>query len=269
MAPSVEITDRRHEAAQGNAASGNGIFPYRLGIDIFGLHQRNLPAMNVIVSEPGRIAYAPIPKNACTSLKIFFHEPVKGIKFEGLPDHVHGKFNYTAVDFEKFAADVDYFKFFVARDPLERFVSAYNNRVLFYRELSRKSVLMHSQDPPTTMAEFETLGLVFDPSLCEFAEHLDEYIAASNTIRHHFIPQHNFFHSRPQVFDAVYTVRTLHDLASRLGERLGRNVVFPKVQESRSSDRAASLDHLPRELLAKLMLFYAEDYRLLEPYLKL
>jgi hypothetical protein len=243
-------------------------FPYRLPTDVFNLHARNFHGMNVIVSEIGKIAYAPIPKNACTSLKIFFHGLVKGVPFNGPFDEVHSKFTYAAVDFEKFSADRDHFKFCVVRDPLERFVSAFNNRVIHYRELSRDWVLAHSQNATAVIEIFETKKLKFNPTLSEFTDRLEDYIAISNSIRHHFIPQQNFFHARPEAFDRVYTIEMLPDLAKDIAARTGKKVEFPRVQETAELKNPARLSDLSSRQIRKLIMFYVDDYKILKPYLK-
>jgi hypothetical protein len=242
-------------------------FPYRMKMDIFNLHAQGRPGTNVLFSGKGNLAYVPIPKNACTTVKLAFFQLLNDKEFTGAFNNIHGKFSYAAVDFERFAADDEHFKFVVIRDPVERFVSAYNNRVKMYRELSKGWFESFSPNVQEIFAAFEARSLTFNPEIGEFANHIEDYIELNHTIRHHFIPQHNFFHSRLDVFDRVYNMGQLPELARDLEARTGEPVNFRSVQETKGLKNPARVEDLTAQELARVKAFYQEDYRLLAAYL--
>ncbi len=243
------------------------VFPHRLKESTFNLHNKNCPGASAITSERGKLAYVPIPKNACSSIKIFFYELIHGKEYSDHFSKIHRQFDYTAIDFEKFAADEEYFKFLVVRDPIDRFVSAYNNRVKLYQELTRHWFKAHDQHPQKTLAFFESNSLAYDPDINQFARRIQDYIKVSSNIIHHFFPQHFFFHGRPEAFTKIYNIRQLPKLAAHLEERIGAPVHFQSVQETKNLENAARRSDLGYEELDELKKFYAEDYRILEPYL--
>jgi hypothetical protein len=242
-------------------------FPFKQKVDIFSFHKQGLPAANVIVYRKKKIAYVPIPKNACTSLKMFFYDLKHNVELKEHFTKIHGRFDYWAIDFDRFSEDREYFKFIVIRDPLERFVSAYNNRVKMYRELSKGWFTTNYANADTFLKAFEDRSLSFDPDIDEFARRIEDYVELNHTIRHHFIPQHNFFHGRPEVFDRVYNIRQLSELARDLETRIGQPVSFRNVQETKDVQNPARLSDLNEAALSHIKDFYREDYRVLAPYL--
>ena len=244
------------------------IFPYRLNKTIFGPHNHDKPATNVIINRVHKLAYVPIPKNACTAIKILFFSLNKGSEFKEHFSAIHGRFDYRAIDFDKFAADNEYFKFVVVRDPVERFVSAYNNRVKMYGELSEKWLKAHDGDHKKLKADFGRNGLSFNPEINEFASRIAEYANASTNIKHHFVPQHLFFNSRLDVFHKVYNIRQLRSLTSELSGRVGEPLELRNVQETKGLENAARVSDLTTKERAKVTAYYAKDYELLTPYLE-
>lgn len=92
-----------------------------------------------------KISYYPVPKCACTSLKLVFFRIENGYDFRNF--RVNGKMRYIHSFYasRKFAnaRDLDgddHFRFAVVRDPVERLLSCYSNRVLYYRELSARKL---------------------------------------------------------------------------------------------------------------------------------
>jgi hypothetical protein len=243
------------------------VFPYRTNQRIFFHHQNSQPAMPVIVSHAHKLAYVYVPKNACTSLKLFFYELMEGCKYKKGFRKIHGEFNHAACDFRQFSADKAHFKFLIVRDPVERFISAYNNRVLLYNELSKAWFMTSNPNYKDIFAYFEEHSLKFSPDIGEFIRHLHSYIELNHAIRHHMIPQHYFFHGKPDIFDRVYHMGQLAELERDLGARIGRTVEFPRVQETKSLKNKVKITDLGLADRNWLKEFYKEDYRILGPYL--
>lgn len=243
-------------------------FPYKRKGQIFVFHGKGTPATNVIALEQGKLAYVPIPKNACTSLKLLFFRLIHGCEFGGHFDAIHHQFDYRASDFNAFKADKSYFKFTVIRDPVERFFSAYNSRVLVHRELSENWFLQRAPKFDEGFNYMKSRSLTFDPTIAEFIQRLEDYIEVSTILKHHFVPQTLFFFRRPEVFDKIYDITQLPELEKDLSERLGQPIQLGNVQETKSLTSAVRLSDIGMKDLGKVIRFYVTDYEKLSKYLQ-
>lgn len=198
------------------------------------------------------IGYQPIPKAACTSIKELLFRAVAGAAFspelaEGA-NHVHRYFDLRTRDVS--AAG---FRFVVVRDPIKRFLSAFGNRVLHHKELSRAYV----EGLGITPLDLE--GFVFDPDLAGFVERFASYRRIP-TIDHHFRPISEF--SAPlAAFDKVYPFEALGELVADLQKRTGVPMALPHSQ--RGGPKLQPQD-LPPRVFDKLAELFAADYAMLE-----
>ncbi len=214
--------------------------------------------MVIALSEPG-IAYFPAPKNACTSLKLLFYELCNGRPFDpeqedGGADHIHdiyGTPKFLSVDR---AALADSRRIIVVRDPVERFLSSYANRVIYYEELSEQKINLDLA---------YKLGLRLDPPLDLFIDRLDEYRLASPSVRHHTEPQSYFYGHDLAYFTHVYRIRDLPLLARDLSEMMGREITIPYEQ---SGGPKIPIGALSGAQLKRVIELYSGDYALLRPY---
>src|SRR5688572_19872202 len=94
------------------------------------------------------IAYYGTPKVACTSLKMAMYQFEFGKPWISYQDaagkwwHIHNSWELDEPSrFVEIAGRNEFFKFAVIRSPLDRFLSAYSNRVLHHRELSKNHLL--------------------------------------------------------------------------------------------------------------------------------
>jgi hypothetical protein len=199
------------------------------------------------------VGYQPIPKAACTSIKELLFRAVTGSPFsrelaEGA-NHVHRYFDLRARDVS--AAE---FRFVVVRDPIKRFLSAFGNRVLHHKELSRKYV-----EPLDIVPAAELESFVFDPDLAGFVDRFESYRRIP-TIDHHFRPISEF--SAPlQAFDKVYPFEALDELVSDLHKRTGLPMSLPHSQ--RGGPKLQPRDLSPR-VFDKLAELFAADYAMLD-----
>lgn len=173
-----------------------------------------------------RLAVFFSPKSAGTSVRAVMFELENGRIFE--PYRVQGKeidenallanFRFGKVDQE---AIKGYHKIAIIRDPVRRFISAYTNRVLHYRELSEEVA-------GDTLRE---LGLPPDPDLETFVTHIGRYVTASHSIRRHTRHQQVFLGDDPDYFDAVFRVEDLAAFPWHLENRYGcRPLTLPRLQ---------------------------------------
>lgn len=209
--------------------------------------------MPVIVPN-ARLAYFPVPKVACTSIKKMLHEVVHGAPFapfegkRGRTVFVHAL--YPAVPFADLdvALLADLHRIAVVRDPVRRVLSAYGNRVVFHRDL-------HAAKVAPRLAE---AGLSPDPDLDSFVDRLDSYCALAPKIAHHLRPQVEFLGSDPGYFGRLYRFSELEQLAEDIRQRTGTSVPLPWQQ--RGGPKFALTDLSPARQEA-LRARFAADYQ--------
>jgi hypothetical protein len=206
-----------------------------------------------IFLAPWSIGYQPIPKVACTSIKELLFRATAGRPFtpelgEGA-NHIHRYFDLRERD-----VSAAQFRFLVVRDPIKRFLSAFSNRVLHHKELSRAYVEQLKLVPPLELEDFP-----FDPDLAGFVDRFESYRRVP-TIDHHFRPISEF--SAPlAAFDKVYPFEALDELVSDLQARTGVPMSLPHSQ--RGGPKLQVKDLSPR-LFDKLVQLFAADYAMLD-----
>lgn len=173
-----------------------------------------------------RLAVFFSPKSAGTSIRAILFELENGRPFE--PYTVQGKpvdanalvanFRFDRVDH---AALEGFHRIAVIRDPIRRFLSAYSNRVLHYRELSEDAA----------GPKLDALGLAPDPDLETFVTSIGRYVTASKSIRRHTRSQQVFLGRDPAYFDAVFRVEDLRAFPRHLERRYGcPPLALPRLQ---------------------------------------
>jgi hypothetical protein len=136
------------------------------------------------------------------------------------------------------------------RDPLERFLSAFANRVIYHDELGPK-YLCHLKG--------ELVGLRPNPSLSEFIADLDRYRAASWQIRHHTDPQINFIGRDLSYYDQIFDFTELAKIPDALKVVADAQIILPHEQSGGPKLSIADLSNSERRRISE---FYAEDYLL-------
>lgn len=210
------------------------------------------PVPGVLVG--GRsIGYVAIPKVACTSMKQALFKLGTGMEFHSsdVGTHVHKYFKQHDGDIT--LAD---FKFLIVRDPVKRFLSAYSNRVVHHRELSRKFITARAQQLRLDLDDF-----VFDPDLDTFLERLAVYCKV-HPILHHTRPVAHFLPSL-SVFDKVYPIESMQELQADISRRIGQDFT---VGRSQTGGPKIGIDTLSLPQLERLFELYREDYALLKDY---
>jgi hypothetical protein len=186
--------------------------------------------MPLLVPSLG-LAYFPVPKNACTSLKEFFHEIVEGAPFEarrredGQRLYIHNMPGYATPEFrpEFVAATQGLVRLAVVRHPVRRLISAYKNRVRAYWELSVKVLGQEVLDRH---------GLVPNPDFAVFIERLEDYRRVSVSIRHHTAPQVAFLGPDLSLYEHLHRMEDLPRLEALLSDLTGRRVALPHRQRA-------------------------------------
>jgi hypothetical protein len=210
--------------------------------------------ITALVLEKYPIAYVFTPKVGSTSIKHALYQLEHGRPWEkgtlrnGRPIYVH---SWRGIDPRRPIERLEgYFRFCVVRDPIERLLSAYSNRVW------RRS--LPSLDSEAAVAK----GLTQRPDLSFFIANLEAYRQHSRAIRRHTIPQIGCIGTDLSVYDRVFRLDELHLLPDVIERATGARIELEHHQRS-SRPRNATLS--PTEI-GKLTEFYRKDYEVLAAF---
>lgn len=140
------------------------------------------------------------------------------------------------------------YRLLAVRDPIQRLVSAYRNRVHKHRELS-------SDKAGKALA---SLGLDADPSLTQFVDQLEMYQQVVGSIFHHTRPMVDFVGNDASCFTLVCDIKDCDRLADFTNGLMGTSVKLGRHQTEGSGDSVSDLGSAQRE---KLLDYYREDYK--------
>ncbi|MTH80214.1 sulfotransferase family 2 domain-containing protein [Paracoccus aestuariivivens] len=218
----------------------------------------------MIVCEKAGLTYTAIPKNACTSMKCFFYHintgddfaevsPKKKMGYQGI-HHVDGyrmgKFNPAAYDNNK---DKEHAA--IIRDPLDRFKSAFKNRLFQFNDIRSR---------PQATEKSAELGLNDQPTFAYFIDRLEDYLRASNVIRFHLRPAHFFLGDDLSIFHHIIPLEQTESLCELVRERSGMDVNTVRANESHSAQKPDY--HLNESQFNKLNTYLSSDYSFLGDY---
>lgn len=196
------------------------------------------PFQKVVFRFPGgTFTYHPVPKNGCTSVKWILAEAL-GLtdryayggdvpNYKKAPVRPGDKPNIHALlKSEKFRGRWGDYRICVVRDPVERFVSAYSNRVLFHRDM-----------------DVSLEDLVADPP---------KYWA----INDHFRPQYYFLGTDPSYYTHIFRVSQIGEIADMVSSLVGRPIVPVRMQTGGTDLKPELTD----DQFARVKEAYREDY---------
>lgn len=206
-----------------------------------------------------RLVYIPIPKNACSSLKHALYEIEFGTRFDydlhrqwGYVDihDYYRKRNRAFTSPRALMAMGDAFRFAIVRDPVQRLISCYGNRVVDLGDLKK------------TKAALEKAGLPLEPDLNTFVLKLTQYRRANKSIRHHSELQVNLFGKRLDYLDEVYPIERMDSIK----EMLRQYKPDLELRREKASGAKFHIKDLSREALEYALDFYEQDYSLLRGF---
>lgn len=206
-----------------------------------------------------RLAYAPVPKAACSTVKHVLSriDPKYPRKFAraGSPadfaeQKVYPTRRFRAERLEKLGPR--WFRFCVIRDPLQRLLSCYLNRVLAMRDLHNSIRFKAGR-----------VDLPQDPDPDFFFQNLAGYRKGATSIRHHSITARYFVGPDLSAYDRVYPIEKIDALFTDLGERTGSDI--PRKRHNRSPERL-TLDDLKPATRAALARELRREYRFMAAF---
>jgi len=203
-----------------------------------------------------RVSYYPVPKIACTSMKKLFFRLENGFEFRNF--RANGKLKtihsfFGSRPFEKSRQDdvEGHFRVAVVRDPVDRLVSCYRNRVVFHKDLSEQRL------SPAAVAA----GLVPNPSLSTFVRELDGYVQHTGSISHHAAPIVTYLGHDPKWFSAICNLQEIEQLITELQAIVGNEHPLVLPREQTGGPKLSRQDLTPSEI-TKIEHFYAKDYNI-------
>lgn len=135
----------------------------------------------------------------------------------------------------------------LVRDPLQRFLSAYGNRVVFHDDIARRNA-----------DDARQAGLDPRPDLETFADRLEDYCRVSPSIRHHTKPMWRYLGPLPWAYTRIFSLRQIPELEAFCADA-GAMIQIPHEQTGGPKCR---VEDLPSKARRKLERYYALDYRL-------
>ena len=196
-----------------------------------------------------KLVYYPVAKNANSSAKLFFLKHLKIDKSyyflsDKIPDYKINKDpKYKKLDkkynlinflpsytpFEKI--DVDE-KCCIVRDPINRFISAYKNRILFHKDFG-----------------FQNLSI----------DEIIEKMENKSFDNKHFLPQSYWLGSDLKYFTIVANISNMETFINGVNDFFQNSVEFPRIQTG-GNDKNISLTDGQKNKLKKI---YSSDYDLI------
>ncbi len=166
-----------------------------------------------VILDKYRLAYLPVPKVACTSVKTRMFEiengvPFKAFRINGKAFHIH-HYSNRGVPFESLSKRKirDHVRIVVVRNPIERFLSGVSNRVVFHKDLAK----------PVFSSRLAGATLPVMPNLTKFVQHFEDYFRYVGSIEHHFAPMVTFLGKDPGYFEKFLVSANLMSFPTSFG----------------------------------------------------
>jgi len=210
------------------------------------------------ICPSANLIFFPVPKVACTSLKVQFYELNNNVEWRSVKiafGQVHALPGYNAVPFN--AANLtgfeNYDRITVIRNPVDRALSA-------YRDKARSVVLAGTKAEQNLISA----GLPLEPSPELFFDEIDQYFECAPLIREHMRPFSYYIGNDLNYFDKIFRLEALDELARYVGGKIGRPLDLISSNSSNKSVNAAK--PVSEKTLKKIVDFVAEDFDFLSDY---
>jgi len=226
-----------------------------------------------VVSKKYRLAYFPIPKVACSSLKHAMFRLEHGTDFPGGSGRsIHQVYASAPLRRRTFKDLEGVYKFAVVRDPVSRILATYTNKIisgdaLAGLEKSLRTRLANRLVGLTGLDAERYRSLPTRPDLDTFALNLDLYCQKYPLIYSHTRLSSYYLGEDLSRFDAIYPISALPKLEQDIRSRAGAEFTIPARNVTAPSNRV-SVSDMSRESFEALMTYLQPDYRLLADFLE-
>lgn len=172
-----------------------------------------------------RVAVFFSPKGAGTSIRAFMFELENGYPFrpylvegeEHTANNLLRNTSFARVDHERISG---WRRFAVVRDPVRRFLSAYSNRVVHYRELSEE----------VAGEELRKRKLTPDPDVETFIGRARAYGKSSRSVRRHIMPQDHWLGVDKGYYERVFPIEEMDAFRDEMNAIHGTSAEVPREQ---------------------------------------
>lgn len=204
--------------------------------------------------DGSNLVFYPVPKNANSSFKKLFVELLEiDEKFIFLDDEIpmikKQQYDKNIIDdknwlwsflppkpkFVELPNSLNAFKLAVVRDPVERFISAYNNRVLWHQD-----------------NEFQNLSI----------KGVISNLKQKNFKNQHFLPQTFFLGHNPDYFTKISIMPSLDGMVNYICNFFEKNIQLKSLQTNHSANPISFKDIEP--FIYDLKIIYSEDYNFIK-----
>lgn len=211
-----------------------------------------------VVSKKYKLHYVSVPKVACTSLKVFFFELENGFEFtpfraNGKLFNIHRLYRPEPVNASLLSNTIGMKRIAFVREPVQRFLSAYSNRVIHHRDM----------DNAQTLKPLAKKGLDPIPNIHTFIDNFEHYSDYSKPIQHHTKPLTHFLGTDPSIYDRIFKLSEMKDFEQYIYELTGLKLTVPHLQTGGPKIKA---DVLSKSELSKISSIYQQDYSVFSEY---
>lgn len=212
----------------------------------------------VAVLRKQGVAYFGIPKSAGTSVYLALYRAAFGTDYPRASMDIHYVFPGDPITDGIKRDCADLWKFTIIRDPIQRVISAFHNRVHDMGDLERS--FGHSLRSKLGAARRR---LKVKPSLNAFFLNYNTYVKHSHPLWHHTRPISAFIGDDLSYFDAVYRIDESDRLAADLSDRLNEEFRLPRANRSHGN---STFETLPKDVQNAIWTITKPDYELLSDY---
>jgi hypothetical protein len=207
--------------------------------------------MAMFLRKSGAV-YFPVPKVASTSIKHFLFEVENGFEFRHFVLNNKVYYIYDFVQNVKFDRNIEevvtnMYGMCIVRDPIERLVSAYKNRVFREHMLSKGCLSKRAI----------RAGVVPYPDFQTFCDRMTLYRKYSEDIRLHTEPMCCFLGKRPEIFKEIFNIGELGRFQDKINAMSGTECVLPRIHQTSNMRNSIDIGGLSKSYIRK---FYEIDY---------
>ena len=213
--------------------------------------------------------YVSIPKCACTSFKhwiynIEFGQEFKDYQVNNKWIHIHNCGELDEFQLAQLSEPNQYLKIItIVRDPILRFISAYANRVIHYKELGEEMPYRNN---------ISSLDLKFNPDINYFVQNLETYQDCTDKwlIHHHTRPMTDFIGQDLSLYNHVYRMNEIKKIKSDILQYSFNSSIsksnVPDIPKLQTYGPKLELNVLNPKSFEKLLDYYKQDYKVLTNY---